>query len=59
MMEWLMFVLFLAAGLGMLMAGVFYMQKEKGDSESVKIYRIVSLIGLCLSIVSVIFKFVL
>lgn len=54
-----MFVLFLAAGLGMLMAGVFYMQKEKGDSESVKIYRIVSLIGLCLSIVSVIFKFVL
>ncbi|NLO85526.1 MAG: hypothetical protein GX096_08875 [Clostridiales bacterium] len=48
MKEWLLFVLVLIVGLSMLIAGIFYIRKEKGDLESVKIYRVVSLMGVVL-----------
>lgn len=56
MKEWLLFGLFLIVGLGMLIAGIFYMRKEKNDPESVKIYRIVLIIGIALAVVSVIYR---
>ena len=59
MKEWLTFILFLAVGLMMLFSGIFYMRKEKNDEESVKIYKIISLIGTVLAIGAVGFKFVI
>ena len=50
MKEWLLFALFLTVGLGMLIAGIFYMRTEKDDPESVKIYLIVSIIGVALTV---------
>lgn len=50
MKEWLLFGLFLIVGLGMLISGIIYMVKEKDDLESVKIYRVVSIIGAVLTI---------
>ena len=35
----------LIIGLAILIAGVFYMLKEKNDKESVKIYGIISAVG--------------
>ena len=54
MKEWLLFALFLIVVLGMLIAGIIYMRKEKGDSEAVKIYRIVSVIGAIFAVAAVI-----
>ncbi len=56
MTGWLLFGLFLLVGLGMLVTGIFYMQKEKHDAESVKIYRVVSVIGAVLSVGAIIYK---
>jgi putative Mn2+ efflux pump MntP len=56
MTEWLLFALFLMVGLGMLVAGLFYMRKEKHDPESVRIYRVVAIIGMVLTIGSILFK---
>ncbi|MDR1629846.1 MAG: hypothetical protein LBS36_06505 [Oscillospiraceae bacterium] len=58
MKEWIIFVLFLLVGLGMLVMGIFYMHKEKGDPESVKIYRIVSVIGAMIAVAAAFIKFV-
>lgn len=58
MKEWLLFALLLIVGLGMLIAGIIYMRKEKDDPESVKIYRIVSIIGAVLTIGSVLYGFI-
>ncbi len=38
-------VIGLAIGLAILIAGIFYLIKEKSDNESVKIYTIISIIG--------------
>lgn len=58
MKEWLLFGLFLAVGLGMLVEGIFYMRNEKNDPESVKIYKIIAAIGAVLSVAAIIVKFV-
>lgn len=58
MKEWLLFILFLLVGLGMLGAGLVYRNKEKSDPESVKIYTVVSVIGLILTIAVLLMKFV-
>lgn len=57
MKEWVIFGLFLIVGIGMLIAGLFYMNKEKKDSESVKIYRIMSIIGVIITIGAALYKF--
>lgn len=57
MKEWVIFGLFLIVGVGMLIAGLFYMNKEKKDLESVKIYRIVSIIGVVITIGAVLYRF--
>ena len=57
MKEWLLFTLYLIVGLGMLVAGIIYMRKEKNDPESVKIYGAASIIGAVLTIGAVAFKF--
>ena len=56
MKEWLLFALFLVVGIGMLMAGIVYMRKEKSDLESVKIYRVVSSIGAIFIVAAVIYR---
>ena len=56
MKEWLLFALFLIVGVGMLIAGVVYMRKEKDDPDSVKIYRTMAAIGGIIAVVSVICK---
>jgi len=56
MKEWLLFALFLIVGVGMLIAGVVYMRKEKDDPDSVRIYRAVAAIGGIIAVVSVICK---
>ncbi len=57
MKEWVIFGLFLIVGVGMLIAGLFYMNKEKKDPESVKIYRIVSIIGVIITIGAALYRF--
>ena len=59
MNEWLLFCIFLIAGLGMLILGIVYMQKEKSDAESVKIYRIISIIGAVLAAAALVIKFII
>lgn len=59
MSGWLLFVLFLVVGLGMLVSGIVYLCKEKDDPDSVKIYRVISIIGAVLAVASVLVKFVL
>ncbi len=58
MKEWVLFALFAICGLGMLILGLVYMQQEKDDPESVKIFRIVSIIGALLVLASILMKFV-
>ena len=57
MKEWVIFGLFLIVGVGMLIVGLFYMNKEKKDPESVKIYRIVSIIGVIITIGAALYRF--
>lgn len=56
---WLLFILFLIVGLGMLFGGMIYLRKEKADLESVKIYRTMSMIGAVLTIAAIVMKFVI
>jgi F0F1-type ATP synthase membrane subunit c/vacuolar-type H+-ATPase subunit K len=56
MKEWLLFALMLVVGVAMLVAGVFYLRKEKDDPESVKIYRVVAIIGAALAVGGVLYK---
>lgn len=58
MKEWLLFALFLIVGAGMLSAGIVYLRKEKDDPDSVKIYRVVSIVGSVLVAVALLTKFV-
>lgn len=44
----------LVIGLAVLIAGVFYLVKEKNDKESVKIYGIISAVGAVIFIVMLI-----
>lgn len=57
MNAWILFVLFLFVGIGMLIAGILYERKEKDDPESVKIYRAIAIIGAVLSIGAALLKF--
>jgi hypothetical protein len=59
MKEWLLFILFILVGSGMLGAGIFYWKNEKDDPDSVKIYRTISIIGAVLILLSLVFKFVI
>ena len=45
MKEWILFILFILVGAGMLGAGIFYWRKEKDDLDSVNIYRTISIVG--------------
>ena len=56
---WLLFILFLIVGLGMLYGGMIYLRKEKDDLESVKIYRTMSMIGAVLTIEAIVMKFMI
>ncbi|GLC81036.1 hypothetical protein [Lacrimispora brassicae] len=58
MKEWLLFILFILVGSGMLSAGLVYRHKEKNDPESVKIYNAVSIIGVVLTAAALLMKFV-
>lgn len=57
MKDWILFGLFFLVGLGMLIAGIVYLQKEKSDADSVRIYRTVSVIGAVLAVGSAGLKF--
>lgn len=59
MKEWVLFVLFFLVGLGLLIAGIVYIRREKDDAESVKIYRVVALIGAVLCAAALLIRFVL
>ncbi len=59
MKEWILFILFLVVGFGLLLSGIVYLRKEKDDAESVRIYRTISAIGAVLVIVSVFVKFII
>lgn len=41
-------------GVLVLVAGLYYLKKERGDPESKKIYSIISVVGAIISIVSVV-----
>ena len=56
MKELILFALFLAVGLGVLIAGIVYMRKEKHDPESVKIYGVISIIGGVITAGAVLFR---
>ena len=56
MKEWLLFSLFLIVGMGMLIAGILYMHKEKNDLDSVKIYRVVTIIGIVLTVGAIAYR---
>ncbi|WP_349945418.1 hypothetical protein ABFV83_16645 [Lacrimispora sp. BS-2] len=56
MKELFLFVLFLTVGIGVLVAGIVYMLKEKHDLESVKIYRVMSIIGAVITAGSVLYR---
>lgn len=58
MKEWLIFTLFVLAGLGMFCGGLIYRFKEKNDTESVKIYSTISIIGIGLTAFAVLIKLV-
>ena len=57
MKEWVLFILFILAGAGMLGAGIFYWRKERDDLDSVKIYRTVTIIGAVIVLLSLVLKF--
>jgi len=54
--ELILFALFLTVGLGVLIAGIFYMRKEKHDPESVKIYGVISSLGVVITAGAVLFR---
>ena len=56
MKAWLQFALFLMVGLGTLVAGLVYTQKEKSDPGAVKLYRAVTLIGVTVTAGAVIYR---
>ncbi len=58
MKDWLLFILFLFIGSGMLFSGIFYMREEKDNAASVKLYRNISIIGVILVIAAILMKFV-
>lgn len=49
----------LVVGLGMVVAGILYMRKEKDNPQSVKMYRTIAIAGAILTIGALIYKFVL
>ena len=53
--ELILFALFLTVGIGVLIAGIVYMRKDKHDLESVKIYRVISIIGAVITVSSVLY----
>lgn len=58
MEEWLIFILFILVGVGLLCKGLIYLYKEKNDPESIKIYGIISIVGAILAIIGILIKFV-
>ncbi len=58
MSGWLLFALFIIVGLGMFYAGAANLRKEKEDPESVKIYGVISIIGVILAVAAILMKFV-
>lgn len=57
MKDWLLFTLALLIGGGMLVAGLVYRRKEKDDPESVKIYSVISVVGILVVALAVIMRF--
>ncbi|MFV0414053.1 MAG: hypothetical protein ACK5L3_12445 [Oscillospiraceae bacterium] len=51
-------VVVLLVGLAILVAGLYYLNKEKADKDSVKIYGIMALIGAAVAIGSGVYLFV-
>lgn len=58
MAGWILFALFLLVGLGMLVAGMYYLHKERNDKDSAKLYRTVVVLGACLAVATVVVRFV-
>lgn len=58
MKDWIIFIFLLLVGACMFIAGIYYRNKDKKDPESVKIYSIVSVIGIIVAAGSVIFRIV-
>ena len=59
MNAWLLFALFLVIGLGMLIVGLYYMRKEKKDPDSVKFYRIVTILGALITLGAILYRVLL
>lgn len=57
MKELILPVFLIILGVCLTFGGVYYIRKEKDDEVSVKIYRIVSIIGVIIAIVGI-FKFI-
>ena len=56
MTQWLFFGIFLIVGLGVLGSAVYYLQKEKHDTDSVQIYRTMALIGIAVTVAAVLYR---
>jgi len=54
--ELILFALFLTVGIGVLIAGIVYMHKDRHDLESVKLYRVISIIGAFITAGSVLYR---
>lgn len=59
MTQWFLFGMLLVVGLGMVVAGILYMRKERDNPQSVKMYRTIAIAGVILTIGALIYKFVL
>ena len=46
------YIMGIVLGIALTIAGIYYLNREKGDRESVKIYKVVILVGIILAIVS-------
>ncbi|ULQ58712.1 hypothetical protein K7I13_09110 [Brucepastera parasyntrophica] len=57
MKEWLLFCMFLIAGIGLLIAGIMFMRKDKGDRESMKIYSTFAVIGGIITAGAIVYRF--
>lgn len=56
MKEWLVFGLLSLVGLMLCIAGIFYTRQDKQDIEAVKIYRIVTFIGVLMVVVAIVYR---
>lgn len=56
MKGWLVFGLLLLVGLMMCIVGIFHTRQDKQDIEAVKIYRIVTFIGVLMVVAAIVYR---